>query len=207
MSDDDTDTLPDFIHEVQKAILESRVEEVNALNSKAANLIRLLGGIFTLYSGAVLLGFRLNINPDAELTVRVFLNEYTVASLLFLASAFLFAVLAYHRTTISKGPSARFLHNKLNEDDATVESVQREISDKVTGWVKNNDDEIERDHTRLFNCTMCIFFSLTFLIGGTFFAQELADFNFAVRGLLLAVIGVGTYVVYDVIRFAAQRDA
>lgn len=208
MADDEaSDNLSEFIHAEQKAILQSRVKEVKSLNSKAANLMRLLGVVFTFYSAAILLAVRLSVNPDSDLTFEIYLNEYTGMSILFLAAAFLYALLAYHRTTISKGPSAVYLHNQLSDDSATVKSVQTEISEKMTGWVKNNDNEIKRDHTRLFNCTMCIFFSLTYIAGGTLVAEDITEWGVSNHLSAATLVAVATYLIYDHIRYRARTDA
>lgn len=200
------EALVDFIYRENTNILERRGREVQHLNNKSANLMRLLGVIFTLYSGAIIVAARLSINPDTEMGLTMFINEYSLLSLLLLAAAFLYAVLAYHRTNVARGPSAEYLHENL-EREMSVADAKRAINQKVPGWVRNNDDQIELDHTRLFNCKMCIFFSLSYLVIGSVLAQSLSDAAIEYHAGLFALVLAVSYISYDQIRDRAADES
>ncbi|EFW89826.1 hypothetical protein ZOD2009_21627 [Haladaptatus paucihalophilus DX253] len=205
--DADEETLVGFVYTENMNILGRRKRESQQQNEKAANLIRLLGVIFTLYSGAILVVARISAKPsNSGLKLGLFVNEYTVLCLAFLAAAFLYAVLAYHRTSIASGPSAEYLRNEISEE-TSVEDAKREINKKVPGWVRNNDNEIELDHTRLFNCKMCIFFSLLYFVVGSVLASEISTLDTMDHLLMGGVMVAITYVVYDHVRDRASNGA
>lgn len=154
--DDAEQTIADFVYELNEDILDRQKEQSQDLNEKSVHLIRLLGVILTVYSGAFLVAAKRSPDSNSNVDFDFFINEYVILSVLFLAAGFLYAVLAYQRTEITSGPSTHYLRDGFS-DDTTVEDAKRDINRKVPNWVSNNEEEIEKDHTRLFNCKMCIF--------------------------------------------------
>ncbi|WP_276299610.1 hypothetical protein [Halorussus lipolyticus] len=159
----------------------------------------------SVYSGAFLVVAKQSLSPTSSVDFGFFINEYVVSSILFLAAGFLYAVLAYHKTEIASGPSARYLRDELDAED--TEEAKRVVNRKVPNWVSNNETEIEKDHTRLFNCKMCIFFSLGYLLVGTAFVGPIA--NLGLLGHVGGLVGtsLATYVVYDFVRGRASESS
>lgn len=199
-------SIVDFVFALNADVLGRQKEQSQDLNEKSAHLIRLLGVILSVYSAAFLVAARRSLDPSTDVEFGFFVNEYVVSSLLFLAAGFLFAVLAYHKTEIASGASARYLEAEISSD-TTVEEVKRDINGKVPGWVSSNETEIEKDHTRLFNCKMCIFFSLVYLLVGTAFVGPIANFDPASRLGSLTVTLLATYVLYDSVRGRASEKS
>lgn len=199
-------SIVSFVYDRNADILDRQKEQSQDLNEKSAQLIRLLGIILSVYSGAFLVAARRSLEPSSGVDFGFFINEYVVLSILFLAAGFLYAVLAYHRTEIASGPSASYLRDEL-ADDTTVEKAKADINGKVPNWVSNNQAEIEKDHTRLFNCKMCIFFSLGYLLVGTAFVGPIDNFGLVERigGLIPSVFT--TYLLYDFVRGRASKHS
>lgn len=197
-------SIVDFIYKLNEDVLDRQKEQSRDLNEKSAHLIRLLGVILSVYSGAFLVAAKRTLSPSGNVEFAFFINEYVVLSVLFLAAGFLYAVLAYHKTEIASGASARYLSDEFS-DDTSVVDAKRNINEKVPNWVSNNETEIEKDHTRLFNCKMCIFFSLGYLLTGTAFVGPIDNFGVLSRvgGLVLALLV--SYVLYDFVRGRASR--
>ncbi|WP_135823516.1 hypothetical protein [Halorussus ruber] len=202
---DDTDAaereqhIVDFLHELNTDVLDRQKEQSRGLNEKSAHLIRLLGVILSVYSGAFLVAAKRSLSPSTNVEFGFFINEYVVLSVLFLAAGFLYAVLAYHRTEIASGPSVQYLEDEFS-DETTITDAKRDINQKVPNWVSNNETEIEKDHTRLFNCKMCIFFSLGYLLVGTAFVGPIARFDLPTRFGCPLVVLLATYLLYDFVR-------
>jgi hypothetical protein len=201
----DTQSITEFAYEENREILRRKSDAVRRLNKKSANLLRLLGVLFSLFSGASLLAARLTTDSDNGITLSLILNEYIVLSLVWLAGGFLFAVLAYHRTEVARGPSATYLRDET-EDFDTVESIMADINSEVPGWVTKNETEIQRDNTRLFNCKMSIFFSLCYVVIGGLFAARRPSPTTETRIALFLLVGTATYLVYDQIRDRATAE-
>jgi hypothetical protein len=201
---DDERDLVDFVYDLNEDILSRQKEQSQDLNEKSAHLIRLLGVILSVYSGAFLLAAKRSLDPTTSVDFGFFINEYVVLSILFLAAGFLYAVLAYHKTEIASGASARYLESEFSED-TTVADAKRDINGKVPNWVSNNETEIEKDHTRLFNCKMCIFFSLGYLLVGTAFVGPIDNFDLPLHVGGLVLTGLATYVLYDFVRGRASK--
>lgn len=203
---DDKENIVDFVYELNEGILSRQKEQSQDLNEKSAHLIRLLGVILGVYSGAFLVAAKRSLNPDSSVNFAFFVNEYIVCSILFLAAGFLYAVLAYHKTEIASGASAQYLKNEFS-DGASVADAKQNINKKVPNWVSNNETEIEKDHTRLFNCKMYIFFSLSYLLLGTALVGPINNFSLLshVGGLVLALLV--SYVLYDFVRGRASEDS
>lgn len=193
-SDDDSETLTAFIYEANLDILENNGKDIQTLNTKAANILRLLGGLFGLYAGAFLLVAEVRLDPSIEVNLGPFINEYVVTSVALLALGYLLAVLAYHKTEFASGPSPEYLQSLALNADSPEEAMQA-INAKVPGWVGNNEAEIQTDQMRLFHCKMCIFFSLTSLILGALFAQPLAELETWQR----LVVDIGVFLVSSTI--------
>lgn len=198
--------IVDFVFGLNEDILNRQKEQSQDLNEKSAQLIRLLGVILSVYSGAFLVAARRSLDPESNVGFGFFINEFVVLSILFLGAGFLYAVLAYHKTEIASGASAQYLETEFS-DDTTVEDAKRDINQKVLDWVSNNETEIEKDHTRLFNCKMCIFFSLGYLLVGTAFVGPIAGFSLVGHVGSLAVVALITYLLYDFIRGRASEHS
>lgn len=206
LDDEDEQSIVEFIYDLNEDILDRQKEQSKDLNEKSAHLIRLLGVILSVYSGAFLVAARLTFDSSTDVNFDFFINEYVVLSIVFLAAGFLYAVLAYHKTGVASGASAQYLKSEFS-DETTVEEAMRDINRNVPNWVSNNEAEIEKDHTRLFNCKMCIFFSLSYLLVGTAFVGPISNFETSVRVFgTLAVVAV-TYVLYDFVRGRASEAA
>lgn len=197
-------SIVEFIYDRNENILDRQKEQSKDLNEKSAHLIRLLGVILSVYSGAFLVAARLTLGSSTNVSFNLFINEYVVFSIGFLAAGFLYAVLAYHKTEVASGASARYLRNEFSEE-TTVEEAMRDINEKVPNWVSNNETEIEKDHTRLFNCKMCIFFSLGYLLVGTAFVGPISSFDVSIRLFGVLAVVATTYVLYDFVRGRASE--
>jgi hypothetical protein len=179
-------------------VLNRKERELTRLNDKAANLMRLLGVILTLFASAAFIATRVSIENNS-VSIDPFINEYTLTSVFFLAGGFLYALLAYHRTEIAKGPGAETLYFGQKHWNS-VEAAKRDINSFVPQWVKNNQQGIEQDHTRLFKSKFAILFSLTYLVIGSMAAQLLASLDIILRAVIYVLPLFVTYLVYDDIR-------
>ncbi|UIO99721.1 hypothetical protein Hbl1158_14535 [Halobaculum sp. CBA1158] len=197
-----SETVTEFRYRENKEILRRRSSETEALNEKASSLIRFLGVIFSVYSGFILLFARFRTEPSVTLDAN-FLNVFTTASVIALGGAVLTTILAYHRTDIAQGPSADYLLDEISEDES-VREAKRSINEKVPGWVANNETEIQRDHTRIFNAQMTTLFSLSYLVLGGAFPLVFPDPHVSIYALVVIVAAVATYVVYDIVRSLAS---
>lgn len=181
-------------------ILSTQRESSQDLNKKAANLMQLLSVVLGLYAGSLTLAVEVIVAPETEIGYSDFVTEYLAGSGMFLAVGFIYAILAYHETDIKTAPEPDRLVEMIEK--STVLEAQYEFNQKFPTWISDNREELRADHTRLFNCKMCIFFSLVYFVLGAILLMVEPDVG--ARAIIGLVILFATYQVYGTIRVWAS---
>lgn len=190
------DALTEFVYAEHRRILDRHREQSQRLKDQAATLLRLLGAILTLYTGAAFLAARLSWQETTQ-SFHLFFNQFTLTSAVLLALSFVLASVAHHSTAVKSGPSPAAL--QALPDGMTAEQAKRAINEQVPAWVADNESALDRGRTQLFYCKLAILFSLGYLAVGASYATTVGETSLLVNAAsYLVVTGVAVGLVFGI---------